>query len=272
MNPETYDSRDPSDDDEPTVSGPSTHPLGPILGNIPAVAPEPIDPARLTLLPTASPSGAGVSRPRRARIGIRTAAIGALVLVAALIATTTWAMGVKADVDRTFADASGARHAAADVAGRIQQSKSDLSKEQAAVVQADDANAKLERQVENQAICAAAQRSDLASLRKIFDDSRANFENATKGSRLFAASTAYDKAFGAAVADLTKAYRSAAAGNLSAANGWIRASNSQVSIAIKQSKALDREIDKVNTTTDRITGAQKALDERLDSTAITCGG
>ena len=160
MNPETYDSRDGSDDDEPTGSGPSIHPLGPILGNVRAVAAEPLDPARLTLLPTDSPSGAGVSRPRRARIGIRTAAIGALLLIVALIATTTWAMGVKADVDRTFADASAARLAASDVAGRIQQSKSDLSREQSAVALADDANAKLERQVENQAICAAAQRSD----------------------------------------------------------------------------------------------------------------
>jgi len=85
------------------------------------------------------------------------------------------------------------------------------------VALADDANARLERQVENQAVCASAQRADLGSLRKIFDESRANFEKATKGSRLFAASTAYEKAF-------------------------------RATVAIKQAKALDREIDKVNAT------------------------
>jgi hypothetical protein len=104
------------------------------------------------------------------------------------------------------------------------------------VARADGENARLARQVENQAICASAQQSDLASLRKIFDDSRANFEQSTKGSKLFAAYTASTKAFDAAVDDLVKAYRSAAAGNLTAANGWIRASNGQLSIAIKQAK------------------------------------
>jgi hypothetical protein len=210
-------------------------------------------------------------RRRRASISVRTAAFGSLLLIAALVATTAWAVGVKSDVDRTFSEATSARQATGNAATSIQQAKSDLSSEEAAVARADGDNARLARQVENQAICAAAQRSDLASLRKIFDDSRVNFENASKGSRLFAASTAFDKAFSAAVADLVKAYRSAAAGNLSAANGWIRASNSQVSIAIKQAKVLDREIDKVNSTTDRITGAQTALDQRLDATAVMCG-
>ncbi len=89
---------------------------------------------------------------------------------------------------------------------------------------------------------------------------------------MFTAHAAYNEAFGLLVADLVKACRSAAAGNRSGANGWIRASNGQVSVAIRQAKALDRQIDGVNSTTDRITGAQKALDEPLDSTAITCGG
>ncbi len=88
---------------------------------------------------------------------------------------------------------------------------------------------------------------------------------------MFTAHAAYNEAFGLLDADLVKACRSAAAGNRSGANGWIRASNGQVSVAIRQAKALDCQIDGVNST-DRITGAQKALDERLDSTAITCGG
>jgi hypothetical protein len=54
-------------------------------------------------------------------------------------------------------------------------------------------------------------------------------------------------------------------------HGWIRASNGQLSIALKQANILDREIDKANSTTDRITGAQAALDQRLDATAVMCG-
>jgi hypothetical protein len=209
---------------------------------------------------------------RGARIRVRTAAVGTLVLVAALVATTVWAVGVKSDVDRTFAEATSTRQATADSAAKVQQAKSDLGGEQSAIALANDVNAKLERQIENQAICASAQQADLASLRKVFDDSRANFENATKGSKLFAAYAANKKALDAAVADLVKAYRAAAAGSLTTANSWIRASNTQISIAIRQAKILDKEIDKVNATTDRITGAQRSLDQRLDVTAVTCGG
>jgi len=244
MNPETDHFRDRTGDEEP--AGPQ-------------------------LVPAVSPIAAIPIRRRRARIRVRTAAFGVLLLIAALVATTVWAVGVKSDVDRTFSDANSVRQSTVEAAASIQQAKSDLSNEESAVARADGENARLARQVENQAICASAQRSDLQSLKKIFDDSRANFEQSTKGSKLFAASTAFDKAFSAAVADLLKAYRSAAAGNLAAANGWIDARNGQLSIAIKQGKILDREIDKVNSTTDRITSAQTALDQRLDATAVMCG-
>jgi hypothetical protein len=229
---------------------------------------EPIGPK---LVPAVSPVAAIAIQHRRASLRVRTAGLGALLLVAALVATTVWAIGVKSDVDRTFSDATSVRQSTVQAAASIQQARSDLSNEESAVARADGDNARLARQIENQAICASAQRSDLQSLKKIFDDSRANFEQANKGSKLFAAYTASTKAFDAAVDDLVKAYRSAAAGNLAAANGWIRASNGQLSIAIKQAKILDREIDKVNSTTDRITGAQTALDQRLDATAVTCG-
>jgi hypothetical protein len=247
MNPETNPSRDPSGDHAPLMPDISTDPLNPT----PADGPLPASDA--------------------ARIRVRTAAVGALLLVVAFAATTIWSLGVNADVDRTFAEAASTRQATADSMAKVQQAKSDLTGEQSAVALAIDVNAKLERQIENQAICASAQQTDLASLQKIFDDSRANFEKATKGSKLFAAYAATKKALDAAVADLVKAYRAAAAGSLTTANSWLDASNTQVSIAIKQSKILDKEIDKVNATTDRITGAQTALDLRLDATAVTCG-
>jgi len=244
MNPEMDNFRDRSGDEEPT--GPR-------------------------LVPAVSPVAASAIQRRRASIRVRTAAFGALLLIAALVATTGWAVGVKSDVDRTFSDANSVRQSTVEAAASIQQAKSALSNEESAVARADGDNARLARQVENQAICASAQRSDLQSLKKIFDDSRANFEQSTKGSKLFAAYTAGTKAFDVAVDDLVKAYRAAAAGNLTAANGWIRASNGQLSIALKQAKILDREIDRVNSTTDRITGAQTALDQRLDATAVMCG-
>jgi hypothetical protein len=244
MNPEMDHFRDRTGDEEPT--GPR-------------------------LVPAVSPIAAIAIQRRRASLRVRTAAFGALLLMAALVATTVWAVGVKSDVDRTFSDATSVRQSTVEAAASIQQANSDLSNEESAVARADGENARLARQVENQAICASAQRSDLQSLKKIFDDSRANFERSTKGSKLFAAYTAGTKAFDAAVDDLVKAYRVAAAGNLTAANGWIRASNGQLAIALKQANILDREIDKVNSTTDRITGAQTALDQRLDATAVICG-
>jgi hypothetical protein len=244
MNPETYDFHDHTGDDE-------------------SVEP--------TVVPVVLPMAAFAVRRRRATVRVRTAAGGALLLVAALVATTVWAIGVKSDADHAFAEATSTRQATAEAVASIQQSRRDITTEESAVALSIEVNAKLQRQVENQAICASAQRADLASLKKIFDDSRANFEKATKGSKLFAAYAATKKALDAAVADLVKAYRAAAAGSLTTANSWVDASNTQVSIAIKQSKILDKEIDKVNATTDRITGAQTALDLRLDATAVTCG-
>jgi hypothetical protein len=272
MNPETDPSPDLSGEHAPFMPDLSTDPLTPIPADRPLPAADPALPAADSV-PAAGPPFESLATPRRgARIRARTAAVGALVVVVALVATTVWSLSVKADVDRTFAEATSTRQATADSAAKVQQARSDLTGEQSAVALANDVNAKLERQIENQAICASAQQADLASLQKVFDDSRANFENATKGSKLFAAYAANKKAFDAAVTDLVKAYRAAAAGSLTAANNWVRASNTQVSIAIKQARILDKEIDKVNATTDRITGAQKALDARLDATAVTCGG
>jgi septal ring factor EnvC (AmiA/AmiB activator) len=214
-------------------------------------------------------AGAGI--PRRSLV------VGAL-LALAIAGTGAWAVTTKADLDQarstltsTNADRDSTKATLASTDTELAATSADLN---AAALKLAGAKARipqLQEQISRKGECIAAQAGNLAELRRILQLQRANFARTTSTSVWGKAHAAEDKALGAAITDLYRAYQNAAARKYSSANSWLSASNAQIRLSNSKISISNAEVRRTNARSDAINKARDAFEKKLADTVTACG-
>ena len=214
----------------------------------------------------------------RSGVDLRIVLVGVIVLLLAFGGAAAWAYttnetlnATRASLDSTRGDLDSTKTSLSGTEADLAKARSDLSAEEDAIETNLAKLDVLEFQISRKDACIEAQTANLAEIRRILELERSNGGRTTTGSPWYKAQAASNKALDIAISDMAKAYTSAAAGNYSTANSWLRKSNAQVDASNKQIKVINREIDAFNALVEEINTASVEFEKTLARTASTCG-
>jgi hypothetical protein len=259
---------------------PSPTTTGPEVGNLDGSGdlPFPANPATTPTPDQSTPPSEGpsttASMMRRRPLVV---AIGAAVLVVALLASAVYGFTTSQTLDRTNANLATTTDSLTSTQGELGSTKADLTTEAEAHSQADASVARLNNQVsglqsqlEARDACVTALRADEAQLQKISREQTTQFNRGAKGSDWAKANDLYISALKEVAADYYNAASNAWDGSYSAANSWVATGNGAASRAAQALTSYNTEVGKMNAGTKKVEAEEAALSASITKTLSLC--
>jgi hypothetical protein len=129
----------------------------------------------------------------------------------------------------------------------------------------------LNGQLQQEASCISALKSDEATLTSALSNETSHFNSTAQGSDWATALSAYQSAMKAALSDLTYAYEDAAFGAVSAANTLASDAAAELDLAVAANTRMNSAVATINTDSNNLEAAISALTGEMTSTQGTCG-
>ena len=240
--------------------------------------------AAVALDPLPSPSerpSTTLLRPRRRSLVV---AIGAAVLVVALLASAVYGYTTsqtldhtKANLATTTANLATTSDSLTSTQGELGSTKANLATESAARSQADANVTRLNSQVSGlqsqldaRDACVTALKADEGQLQTISGEQTTEFNLSATGSKWAKANDTYISALKDVATDYYNAFSDAWDASYASANSWVAAGNSAASRGSQALKTYNTEIDAINAATKKIDSQMTSLSKSITNTLSLC--